>query len=94
MLASLISVAAPTQAQRWMENLDRGVVAINQGSDGVFVGWRLLGTDPIDLGFNVYRQSGDGEPVKLNQQPLTGPTHFRDIAADLSQPTRRRAWSW
>jgi rhamnogalacturonan endolyase len=88
MLATLISVAAPTQAQRWMENLDRGVVAINQGSDGVFVGWRLLGTDPIDLGFNVYRQSGNGEPVKLNQQPLTGPTHFRDIAADLSQPTR------
>jgi hypothetical protein len=88
MLATLISVAAPTQAQRWMENLDRGVVAINQGSDGVFVGWRLLGTDPIDLGFNVYRQSGNGEPVKLNQQPLTGPTHFRDIAADLSQPTQ------
>ncbi len=88
MLATLISVAAPTQAQRWMENLDRGVVAINQGSDGVFVGWRLLGTDPIDLSFNVYRQSGNGEPVKLNQQPLTGPTHFRDIAADLSQPTR------
>ncbi len=88
MLATLISVAAPTQAQRWMENLDRGVVAINQGSDGVFVGWRLLGTDPVDLSFNVYRQSGNGEPVKLNQQPLTGPTHFRDIAADLSQPTR------
>lgn len=74
-------------AQRQMENLDRGVIAINQG-DGVFVSWRLLGTEPMDLGFNVYRQT-DGKAVKLNDAPITGPTFFVDSKADM---TKANAW--
>ena len=49
-----------------MEKLGRGVVAIHQGDGKVFVSWRLLGTDPEAIAFNVYRAAGDGEPVKLN----------------------------
>jgi len=88
LLTILLLTPSPTHAQRYMENLDRGVVAVNQGDDGVFVTWRLLGTDPPDLPFNVYRQTGDNEPIKLSQKPLTGPTHFTDTTADLSQPNR------
>lgn len=65
-------------AQRLMENLDRGVVAINQGEGKVFIGWRLLGTEVIGTPFNVYRQSGSGQAVKLNDGALTGPTYLVD----------------
>ena len=43
-----------------MEALGRGVVAIPDGGGKVFVGWRLLGTDPDDIAFNVYRSTGGG----------------------------------
>jgi rhamnogalacturonan endolyase len=79
--------AAPTFAQRQMEYLNRGVVAIHEGDGNVFVTWRFLGTDPEETAFNVYRQSGDQAPVKLNEQPLAGPTHFGDSRVDMTQPT-------
>ena len=70
---------------RFMEKLDRGVVAINQGGGKVFVSWRMLGTDPQDIAFNLYRTSGNGAPVKLNARPLVSPTHFVDTGAKLDQ---------
>ena len=48
-------LASTACAQRQMEALGRGVVAIPQDGGKVFVGWRLLGTDPDDIAFNVYR---------------------------------------
>lgn len=41
-----------------MENLGRGVIAVRSTSTEVFVGWRLLGTDPPDTSFNLYRSTG------------------------------------
>ena len=38
-----------------MEKLDRGVVAVPAKSKGVFLSWRLLGTDTKDTRFNIYR---------------------------------------
>ena len=38
-----------------MEKLDRGVVAVPAKSKGVFLSWRLLGTDPKSTRFNIYR---------------------------------------
>ncbi len=70
-----------------MENLGRGVVAINEGGGKVWVGWRLLGTDPAALAFNVYRATAGGVPVRLNDRPLTGPTDFVDTKADLDSTT-------
>jgi len=72
-------------AQRVMENLDRGIVAINQGSGKVYVSWRLLGTDPEDIAFNLYRVAGNKERVKLNKQPLTRTTDFQDQGINLNQ---------
>lgn len=74
-----------TYSQRLMENLGRGVVAVNQGDGTVFVGWRLLGTDPKNIAFNVYRSTANEKAIKLNDKPLTGPTHFIDRKADLAK---------
>ncbi len=71
-----------------MEALDRGVVAVNEGEKGVFVSWRLLREDAPDQSFNVIRQSNNGMRVKLNDEPLAGPTSFLDKDADLSSATR------
>ncbi|WP_207425129.1 rhamnogalacturonan lyase [Pedobacter sp. SYSU D00535] len=72
-------------AQRVMENLDRGVVAVRHASDSVFVSWRLLATEPENLAFNLYRSTGGGTAVKLNTKPITGGTNFIDTRADLTQ---------
>lgn len=81
----LLLLAAPALAQRQMEALGRGVVAVRQADGKVFVGWRLLGTDDAALAFNLYRVTAGGKPVKLHPQPLTGATHFVDDKADLSK---------
>ncbi len=71
-----------------MERLGRGLVAL-RNDDGVFVQWRLLGTEPPNTAFNVYRVTDDGEPIRLNPAPLAGATHFVDRDAD---PARQNAW--
>jgi rhamnogalacturonan endolyase len=65
-------------AQRQMENLDRGVIAVRKSIDSVYVGWRMLGTEPDDIAFNIYRQSGNEKPVKLNKTPITVSTNYED----------------
>ena len=65
-------------AQRQMENLGRGVIAVRTGSESVYISWRMLGTEPDDIAFNVYRQSGNEKPVKLNKQPVTESTDYID----------------
>ena len=81
----LILLARPTRAQRQMEQLGRGVVAIHQGGGRVYVSWRMLGTDPDETTFNLYRQSDGLQPVRLNREPLTKSTNYVDQEANLSQ---------
>ncbi|MDP0501506.1 MAG: Ig-like domain-containing protein [Verrucomicrobiota bacterium JB022] len=85
MLASTAAFQA-VEAQRQMENLGRGVVAIRNTDNSVFVSWRLLGYEPQDLPFNLYRSANDGMAVKLNAEPLAAGTNFTDTTADLSVP--------
>lgn len=59
-------------AQRKLEKLDRGLVAV-QTNNGVFLSWRVFGTDAKDVAFNVYRNK-----VKLNASPITGATNMID----------------
>jgi rhamnogalacturonan endolyase len=68
-----------------VENLGRGVIALRASDTSVYVGWRLLGTDPADLAFNVYRATGSGPPVRVNAAPLTATTDLIDSGADLAQ---------
>jgi rhamnogalacturonan endolyase len=83
----VLSVAPGIVPATWQaESLDRGVVALRQGDDRAFVGWRLLATDPKGIAFNLYRQAGDGPSLRLNDSPLTGGTCFEDAGVDFSQP--------
>lgn len=75
----------PAAAQRQMENLGRGVVAIYQGEGKAFVSWRMLGTDPDTIAFNIYRKTGDAEPVKLNPMLITKCTSYQDTGLDTSK---------
>lgn len=78
--------AGVCRGARQMENLTRGVVVVKQADKSVYVGWRLFGTDPEDIAFNVYRITGDGEPVKVNPKPITSSTNLVDREADPEKP--------
>lgn len=75
----------PPAPKYQVENLGRGLVALRTSETSVYLGWRLLGTDPSGLAFNVYRVTGDGAPVRLNDAPLLATTDFVDATADLAQ---------
>ncbi|MDZ7690759.1 MAG: rhamnogalacturonan lyase [Balneolaceae bacterium] len=72
--------------QRHMENIDRGVVAVPDDQGNAFISWRLLGNEPVDLAFNVYRTVASNQPEKLNKSPITDVTYFVDEALPLDEP--------
>jgi hypothetical protein len=57
---------------RQMEGLNRGLVAVKV-ENGVYIGWRLFGTDPEEITFNVYR-----DDQKVNQTPIKTSTNLLD----------------
>lgn len=89
LLFGLCLLATPfsMRAQRTMEHLDRGVVAIPD-SNKTFISWRLLATDPDDIAFNVYKQSPRG-PLKLNAVPIKNVTWFLD---ETGGPSAQRTY--
>ncbi|WP_197231244.1 rhamnogalacturonan lyase [Novipirellula artificiosorum] len=72
-----VVAASDIQAQRQMELLDRGVVAVKT-DDKVFISWRLFANEPQETTFNLYRLSSDGSSTRLNEQPLAAGTNFVD----------------
>lgn len=84
----------PVRFARQVEDLDRGVVAVRRSSSQVYLGWRMLGTDPQDIAFNLYRFGGGGGPlglptvsvpgVKINGAPITQTTDFIDTPPSFS----------
>lgn len=71
----------PAVSRRQMENLNRGIVAIRQ-ANGVYIGWRLFGTDPEGTAFNLYRVPRDGPSERVNDLPISGATNYLDTEAD------------
>ena len=63
---------------RIMEKLNRGVNAVVDDNGEIYVSWRLLDTDPGDVGFNVYKSTGN-KKEKLNKRPIYQTTDFLDI---------------
>jgi rhamnogalacturonan endolyase len=61
-----------------MESLCRGIVAMRSGN-GNFISWRLLGYEPAEIAFNVYRNG-----TKLNAQPIDKVTHYVDAMGPAS----------
>jgi rhamnogalacturonan endolyase len=77
----LLSFSANVRAE--LEDIGRGVVAVEEAS-GIYVGWRLLATDPDTAGFNLYRIADGGSGVKLNDEPLKAATNYFDSSAVLT----------
>lgn len=65
-------VIGKTNGQMQVERLNRGAVAVVK-PEGVFLSWRLLGNEPYDIGFNIYR---DG--TKITHEPITKTTSYMD----------------
>jgi rhamnogalacturonan endolyase len=64
------------------ENLDRGVVAIGRSDGSVYIGWRLLISDPANQGFDVFRsESAQGPEHKLNPTPVVASCNYLDTNA-------------
>ncbi|MFP7378273.1 rhamnogalacturonan lyase [Bacillus paralicheniformis] len=61
-----------TAKPRQMERLNRGLVAVKT-KKGVFLSWRLLGTDPEETAFNLYRNGH-----RINSTPVSSSTNFLD----------------
>jgi rhamnogalacturonan endolyase len=72
------------QAQRRMEYLNRGIVAVPDGKGHVFVSWRMLATDADNIAFNVYRSSDNVKMTRLNKTPVTAVTSWLDENVDAS----------
>lgn len=70
--SEILKTPAVTKLKRQMEDLDRAPVAMKT-EEGVFVSWRMLGTDPESISFNVYR---DGE--KINSEAIVASTNYVD----------------
>lgn len=75
---------------RQREQLDRGVIAVEQGGGTVYVGWRLWASDPPSVAFNVYRDSDDAPRVRLNAEPLRHTTDLVDTNVTLTVTNRYR----
>lgn len=80
--AAALLLVTEVNAQRQMEKLGRGVVAVRQSDGQVYVGWRLLGTDSDAVAFNLYRATNGAKVVRLNSQPIIKATSFVDGKAD------------
>jgi autotransporter-associated beta strand protein len=86
-LGCSLLLAWPAAAQRQMEKLGRGVVAVRTGTNSAYVGWRLLGTDPVDTKFNLYRVTGGVTNVVAAN--ITNSCNLTDIGA---AQTLAHAW--
>ncbi|OYX82737.1 MAG: hypothetical protein B7Y83_13825, partial [Flavobacteriales bacterium 32-34-25] len=72
-LSTLQVPDAVVSTPKQVEFLTRGLVAIQKNSSSVFLSWRLLGDDPANIAFNVYRNG-----VKINSSPITTSTNYTD----------------
>jgi len=83
LLMMMLVCCAIAQAQYQMEFLTRGVYAVPAEEGKVFVSWRLLGNEPQDIAFNLYKMV-KGKQVKLNSKPLLTATSFTDSMVDVN----------
>ena len=80
-----VGLASVADAAPQLERLGRGVVAIRTAGGPTYISWRMLGTDPASVAFNLYRSTGGAAPIKLNAAPLTATTDFVDATADRTK---------
>ncbi|MBQ6750701.1 MAG: hypothetical protein IJR02_08045 [Bacteroidaceae bacterium] len=75
--AVMLCWSVSATAQRNMDQLDRGLVAVKTTA-GVYLSWRILGEEYYDVSYNVYRNG-----TKLNNTPLTV-SNFTDTGGTMA----------
>ena len=76
-LIVLITLISGINAQRRIDRMDRGIVAIPKSSSQIYVSWRHFATDPDDIAYNLYyKTSPTGTEIKLNSLPIANSTNF------------------
>lgn len=66
-----------------LERLDRGIVVMPTAEGEVYIGWRLLASDPCDVTFDVLRGAEcDGLYQKLNAEAISESCNFVDTSAE------------
>lgn len=70
LLSMLAACCLTAQAQRMMEELNRGLVAV-QTDKGVFTSWRIHGTEYYDTQYNLYRNGKLVNPKPLDVSNFT-----------------------
>lgn len=95
---TLLGLASVAVAQRQMEKLGRGVVAVHQADGKVFISWRLLANDPANVAFNVYRKSdlprnrfGGGEGRPRNGGNRGNDANGANNTGSANEPTKLNA---
>ena len=65
LLSFLGMMSTGAEAQRYVDKLDRGIVAVPGRSSGMLVSWRIFGDEYYDVEYNLYRNG-----TKVNSTPL------------------------
>jgi len=90
-LAILALPLGAKEKPRYMEKLDRGLVAVQQSDGKVFLSWRLLASDPDGVAFNVYRETERPtvatDPGRFSSQPAAQAGAVRLNAQPLTEGT-------
>lgn len=71
LLLLLFGLSSQIQAQRTVEKLNRGLVATRLNADQVYINWRMLGTEPTNVSYNLYCND-----KKVAGSPFTNTTNF------------------
>ncbi|WP_157489672.1 rhamnogalacturonan lyase family protein [Flavobacterium sp. CF136] len=80
----LFGISTQMYAQRTVEKLNHGLIAIRLNPNQVYVGWRMLGTEPTDVSYNLYYND-----VKVAESPFATTTNFtHNITTDGSYSVR------
>lgn len=82
LLLLLLGMVHTVNAQRLVEFLDRGLVALKTSKKSIFLSWRLLATDAFEKQFTLYRQYPGEHRVRLTDTPLDKGTNFQDTRVD------------
>lgn len=65
-------------SKRVCEKFGRGLTArLSEDGKGIYLGWRLLNSDPQEAGFHLYRRA-NGRVKRLTSRPVTRTTDFID----------------
>ncbi len=74
-------------AQRKMERMDRGIVAMPKSASQVYISWRHFATDPDGIAYNLYYKTSESGAHRQQYQFHSQPQHI-DFCLYLSGKKR------